>query len=114
MHPTLKLVLAAVAAVGVPALTHAADGEALWTKHCKACHGVDGAGQTPMGIKLKVKNYADPAVQAQMPDELVLKTIAEGRKSEAGKVLMPSFAEKIPEEDRPAVLAYLRTLAKPQ
>lgn len=65
-----------------------------------------------MGTKLKVKNYTDPAVQAEMTDEIVLKAMAEGRKNEAGKLIMPSFAAKIPEEDRPAVLAYLRTLAK--
>jgi len=114
MSPTLKVVLAAVAAAAVPVLAQAADGEALWTKHCKACHGADGAGQTPMGIKLKVKDYTDPAVQAEMTDELILQMIAEGRKSEAGKTLMPSFDAKIPAEERPALVAYLRTLVKPR
>jgi cytochrome c6 len=112
MPSTLKIVLAAAVVFALPALAGAADGQALWTKHCATCHGADGAGQTPMGTKLKVKNYTDPAVQAEMTDEIVLKSIAEGRKNEAGKLVMPSFAAKIPEEDRPAVLAHLRTLAK--
>ncbi len=110
----MQFLLAAAIATAVPTIASAADGEALWKKHCATCHGVDGAGHTPMGTKLKVEDYTDPAVQAKMSDELILQTIAEGKKNDAGKTVMPSFATKIPEEDRPAVLAYLRTLAKPK
>jgi hypothetical protein len=65
-----------------------------------------------MGKKLNVQDYSDPKVQAAMTDEIVLQAIAEGRKNEAGKVVMPSFDAKIPVEDRPALLAYLRTLVR--
>lgn len=51
--------LAACLAVGLAAPARAAeDGKALFAQKCAACHGHDGKGQTPMGLKLGVKDLA--------------------------------------------------------
>ena len=44
----------------------AADAAANWSEYCSRCHAKDGSGNTKPGRKLKLKDYRDAAVQAEM------------------------------------------------
>jgi len=95
-----------------PTLANAAEAQEHWTKQCAKCHGPDGSGNTMMGKKLKLQNYQDPAVQAAMTDEKIAQVIKEGVKNEAGKLVMPVFADKIPEEDIRGMIAFVRSFKR--
>ena len=97
-----------------PLMADQAAAKANWGEHCSKCHGDDGKGQTKMGLKLKVKDYSDPKVQATFEDAKMKKSIAEGTKDEAGKYTMKPFADKLTEEQIVELIAYTRSLvAKP-
>lgn len=89
----------------------AADGKAIYEKHCAMCHGKDGKGDTKMGQRLGVKDYTDPKVQADLTDEAAFKAVKEGFKDKDGKTLMRP-ANGLSDEDIKAVIAYLRTFKK--
>jgi len=83
-----------------------------WVKHCQKCHGADGSGKTAAGKKLKVLDYTDPAVQAEITDEEIVQVTTEGVKDDAGKTRMPGYADKLSEEEIQAFVAYIRSLVK--
>lgn len=112
MNKSVTTALVAGLIAAAPITLQAADAQEHWTTNCAKCHGPDGAGKTPVGRMLKLKDYTDPAVQAAMTDEDMARTIKEGTKSAAGKQIMPAFADKIPEEDLPALIAFVRSLKK--
>jgi cytochrome c553 len=114
MKSIIKILLLAGLACAIPAALHAADAQEHWTKDCKKCHGADGSGQTPMGKKLKLKSYADPAVQAEMTDEDIIKAIKEGTKDETtGKETMKAYANVYTADEIAALVALIRSLATP-
>jgi cytochrome c6 len=88
----------------------AADAAANWTEHCSRCHAKDGSGNTKPGRKLKLKDYRDAAVQAEMSDEDILKYLVEGVTTDRGKAEMPSYSEKLTAEEREAMIPFIRTL----
>ena len=102
--PILTLVLGLTAA-----LAFAAPAAENWENSCASCHGADGKAQTKQGKKLKVRDYTDPKVQAEMNDENMLKAILEGVK-EDGKVRMKGFKEELSEEEAKALVEYIRKL----
>lgn len=112
MNKSVTVAFVAGLIAAAPLALQAADAQEHWTANCMKCHGPDGAGKTPVGRMLKLKDYTDPAVQAAMTDEGIAQAIKEGTKSDAGKQLMPAFADKIPEEDLPALIAFIRSLKK--
>ena len=71
----------------------------IFAQKCAGCHGRDGKGQTTMGKKLSVKDLTDAKVQAAAKDADWEKSIAEGVKNEAGKVVMQPNKGKISPED---------------
>ncbi|HHO52023.1 MAG TPA: cytochrome c [Deltaproteobacteria bacterium] len=77
----------------------AADGAALYTTYCAACHGVDGRG--PVGA-----NFVEDKTRLAKPDAELLASIAEGKTTERGA--MPPFAAVLDERQRADVLAYIR------
>ena len=89
----------------------AADGKAIYEKHCAMCHGKDGKGDTKMGQRLGVKDYTDPKVQADLTDEAAFKAVKEGFKDKDGKTLMRP-ANGLSDDDIKAVITYLRTFKK--
>jgi cytochrome c6 len=103
-HLILAVVILATAIDSVSA----ADAKENWAKHCAKCHGADGKGQTPMGKKLKVKDYTDAKFQAELQDEPSIKLIKEGKK-EGTRTLMNAFNETLSEQEIKDLVAYIRT-----
>ena len=82
-------------------------GEALYReKACTTCHGADGAGKTPVGKSLKVRDLRSDEVQKQSDDALAA-VIADGK----GK--MPAYKSSLDAAQIKDVVAYIRSLAKP-
>ncbi len=104
----LLLVTSLLAAV---AIGQAADAKATWDQHCAKCHGPDGKGKTRMGQKLEVKDFTDPQVQAKLTDESITKDIKEGVKV-GGKKKMPSFADKLSDEQVKELVQQVRSFAR--
>ena len=83
-----------------------ANGKALFSQHCKSCHGSKGKGDGPKAAQLNTEcgDFTKPATQSETDGALFYKTL-EGRKD------MPSFKKKIADQnDIWAVVNYIRTL----
>lgn len=98
---------AAIAATSVPAQGQnaAADGAALFKAKCAMCHGPDGAGNTPMGRKLNVRDLHSAEVQKQS-DAAFSHIIAEGK----GK--MPAYGKTLSDDQIKMLVAHIRELGK--
>jgi mono/diheme cytochrome c family protein len=105
-NPTLRSLSLALALLAVPAIGFAADAKENWQNLCAKCHGADGAGQTTMGKKLKLKDYTDAKVQAGFKDEDLLKVTLEGKEK------MPAFKEKISAAEAKALVGLIRSFKK--
>ena len=83
-----------------------ANGKALYTQHCKSCHGTKGKGDGPKAAQLDTEcgDFTKPDFVKETDGALFYKT-SEGRKD------MPSFKKKIADQnDIWAVINYMRTL----
>ena len=81
---------------------------ALYSTHCKSCHGKEGLGDGSKAAQLDTKcgDFSSAAFQKQSDGALFYKTL-EGRDD------MPSFKKKLPDEDDIwQVVHYLRTFAE--
>jgi mono/diheme cytochrome c family protein len=107
MHKTIALVASGLLALSVSAVALAGAPETFAGK-CAGCHGKDGKGQTTMGKKLNVKDLTDAKVQAAAKDDAWEKSITEGVKNDAGKVVMPANKGKIAPEDIKALVKVCR------
>jgi mono/diheme cytochrome c family protein len=81
------------------------DGEATFQQRCVLCHGPDGKAQTDMGKKLEAADLTSSTVQQTSEPELV-KIVKKGK----GK--MPSFDDKLSNDQIKAVVAYVKGLGK--
>lgn len=104
----LIVVVAALLSAGL-SIGMAADVKQIYEDECAKCHGVDGKGQTKMGKKLRVKDYTDPKVQAELKMEKALKVLKEGIK-EGDKTIKKPF--DLPEEQLKALVEYMKSLGK--
>ena len=85
-----------------------ADGKALWVTHCQSCHGKMGKGDGSKAAQLKTEpgDFSKATTQSQTDGSLYYK-IATGR------VDMPAFKKKIPENDDIwSLVNYMRTFKK--
>jgi mono/diheme cytochrome c family protein len=83
-----------------------ATGKALYSQHCKSCHGTKGKGDGPKASQLDTDcgDFTKASVHAQTDGSLFYK-IEKGRKD------MPSYKTKIPDVNGIwAVVNYMRTL----
>ena len=80
-------------------------GEKVYMSLCAACHGKTGKGDVPamQGLNPKPTDLTSPEVQKQSDGALFWK-ISEG------KGLMASYKNMLSEEERWAVVNYIRTL----
>jgi len=98
-----KILMCALMLAIVLPMTAFADGAATYKTKCAACHGPDGAGQTPVGKNLKVKDLGSAEVQ-KLTDAEITKVLTDGK----GK--MP--ASKLGADDIKAVIGFVRSLKK--
>jgi mono/diheme cytochrome c family protein len=81
------------------------EGKELYAQHCKSCHGAKGKGDGTKAEKLDISCGDFTSAEFQkMPDGEIFWKTTEGRKP------MPSFKEKLSDNERWAVINYLRTL----
>jgi cytochrome c6 len=92
---------------GKPATAQSAagDGAALYqSKACAVCHGADGKGNPQMK---DIPNFTDAAWQKKTGDAEMVKLI------QNGKPPMPAYKNQLTDEQIAALVAYIRTFAKP-
>jgi len=83
------------------------EGKDLYAQHCKSCHGAKGKGDGPKAEKLDISSGDFTGTDfVKESDGAVYWKITEGRKP------MPSFKEKLGDQERWQVVNYLRSLAK--
>ena len=88
-------------------LGYAASASDNWDNSCASCHGADGKGQTKVGKKLKLKDYTDAKVQADLKDEDMAKVISDGI-TENGKEKMKAFKDELSAAEIQDLVAYIR------
>jgi cytochrome c6 len=102
MTKRMMVILATlILVIALPAM--ASDGAALYKASCTTCHGPNGAGDTPAGKAMKVRDLKAAEVQKQTDIELT-KVIS------GGKGKMPAYGKKMSTADIQAVIAFVRTL----
>jgi cytochrome c553 len=107
MKNSAKFTLASALFCLAAALSYAAPAADNWDAHCAKCHGADGKGQTKVGKKLKLKDYTDAKVQAELKDEEMIKVTAEGV-TEKGKERMKAFKDELSAAEIKDLVAHIR------
>ncbi|HUP59602.1 MAG TPA: cytochrome c [Thermoanaerobaculia bacterium] len=99
------LILTTILLIALAPVALAEDAAALFKGKCQACHGVNGAADSPMAKKLAVKPLGSADVQKQTDAQLT-NVIAKG------KAKMPAFEAKLSADQTKAVVALIRTWKK--
>jgi mono/diheme cytochrome c family protein len=100
-----SILLTAVLIFRAGLLVAAGDAEATYKAKCAMCHGPDGAGATPTGKSLKVRDLRSPEVQKQSDAEL---NDIIGK----GKNKMPAFAKSLKPDEISSLVATIRDFGK--
>jgi cytochrome c6 len=85
--------------------TVSSPGGKLFNAKCTMCHGLDGAGKTMMGEKLKIPDLRSEDVQKQ--SDAQLKEVITN-----GKAKMPAFKGKLMPEQVGQLVVEIRDLSK--
>jgi cytochrome c6 len=102
----LTLLATVVTAIGLWGTTAAAqDGAANYKAKCAMCHGADGKGDTPIGKKMGIHDFASAEVQKASDADLIA-TITKGKNK------MPAYENKLSAAQIKEIVAYIRSLAK--
>jgi cytochrome c553 len=80
-----------------------------WDNLCASCHGSDGKAQTKIGKKLKIRDYTDAKVQAELTDEAMVKATADGV-SVDGKERMKGYKAELSAAEITDLVAFIRKL----
>src|SRR5664279_4377779 len=106
--------LAAVFGFAAALSASAAEAKDNWATICAKCHGADGKGQTKVGQMLKIKDFTDAKVQADIKDEGAVKAIKDGIKDADGKTKMKAYVTGVDtplsDDEVKALVAYVRGL----
>jgi mono/diheme cytochrome c family protein/uncharacterized membrane protein len=89
-----------------PAAAEAAADSDLFGQHCAKCHGADGTGKPRRGRLPTIPDFTAVSWQQQRSDEQLLRSILDGKGKE-----MPSFGDKLSEEQASGLLAQVRAFA---
>jgi len=95
----------ALALAFVPAVCAQGTAEATYKAKCAGCHGADGAGSTPAGKAMKIRDFHSPEVQKETDAELT-DIITNGKNK------MPKYADKLKDTEIKDLVAYCRSLGK--
>lgn len=109
MKITSKIAMAGLVLAFTAGVSYAASAEENWENSCASCHGADGKAQTKQGKKLKIRDYTDSAVQAELKDDEMLKAILEGV-TENGKERMKGFKDELSEAEAKDLVAFVRKM----
>jgi len=82
-----------------------ADAAANYKAKCAMCHGADGKGDTPVGKKMGVHDFASPEVQKASDADLTA-IMAKGKNK------MPAYSGKLSDADIKDLVGYVRQLGK--
>jgi high-affinity iron transporter len=107
-------------AVAVGVLGAAADpaqverGKQLYSTYCATCHGPNGDGQGPVGKTLNPppRDFTKAEFKYGGTDKDIFEVISNGAASKGGSPLMAPWGAVISEQDRWALVAYIRSLKK--
>ena len=89
-------------------VARAADGKALWDKHCASCHGADGKGDTKAGKLTKVKDLTSSDVKSGLTQDKVHAVISDGvTDKDTGKARMKGFKDKLSAEEIDALTKHV-------
>lgn len=108
MKTRSKLLTTGIIFIASATLGLAAPASENWENHCTKCHGEDGKGQTKVGKKLKLKDYTDAKVQAEMKDEDMIKATSDGILDAAGKEKMKAYKDELSADEIKELVAYIR------
>lgn len=87
-----------------------ARGMAIYQNSCMACHGIQGRGDGPLAASMQPRP-ADLTLHVNQHDDATLmEWVSNGFPGSA----MPAFADTLSEDDRWAVITYIRTLGAPR
>jgi cytochrome c553 len=109
MKTTTKIALSTIVLSLATGVAFAAPAAENWDNNCASCHGADGKGQTKTGKKLKLRDYTDAKVQAELKDADMLKAITDGVKVD-GKEKMKAFKDELSADEIKDLVAHIRTL----
>jgi cbb3-type cytochrome c oxidase subunit III len=98
---------ATVQTATTPTSPTARDAREVFDSRCATCHGKDGSAKTLKAKFNKARNLTDAAWQAEVSDERIYNSIANGR----GKK-MPAFAKKLSRAELEGLVVYVRGLKK--
>jgi mono/diheme cytochrome c family protein len=76
----------------------------IYSARCAVCHGADGKGDTAVGKKIGVRDFASPEVKKETDKELTEITAK-------GKNKMPGYEKTLTEAQISGLVAYIRNLA---
>jgi mono/diheme cytochrome c family protein len=109
MKTASKIALISLLLPFIAGLGYAASASDNWDNDCASCHGADGKGQTKQGKKLKLRDYTDAKVQAELKDDDMLKAILEGVKDkDSGKERMKAFKDEVSADEAKDLVAFVR------
>ena len=80
-------------------------GASTFKNKCILCHGIDGAGKTPLGKQLQAANLGSKDVQ-KLSDAELHKIIHDGQAN------MPAFADQLNDSEIDQVIKYVRHFGK--
>jgi len=81
-------------------------GEAIYKEYCIVCHQANGSGKAPGSDRAVAGNFSGQDSVLNKSDQELLRSIKVGRSGEIG--VMPPWRGILDEEERKAVLAYIR------
>jgi mono/diheme cytochrome c family protein len=112
-HAAFLFVISALALVPAVARAQGTDPATaqLWEAKCSKCHGLDGKGHTKTGAKYKIDDFTSAKWQKEMDDAEIRKTVLSGLRTKKGQVKMPSFKDKLTDDQITALVGYMRTFA---
>lgn len=89
-------------------------GQQTYTIFCATCHGPGGDGQGPVGKTLDPppRDFTVGDFKFGGTDQDIFDIISNGALTKGGSPLMAPWGAVIPENDRWAVVAFIRTLKK--
>ena len=100
----LAMVAVAIVTLWSTALV-AQDVAGLYKGKCSVCHGADGKGDTAMGKRMGLRDFASPEVQKMSDDELTA-IISDGKDK------MPSYKKSLKPDQVKDLVGFIRSLAK--